>query len=117
MYSFVYYYFIHMHLTFIRHGETTDNLLSQISDQKHDMLVELTEQGFSRARDLGVMLENETFDAVFVSDMVRTQQTAEEIFHKKFPVVLEKRLREAVVSTTPGTICKYDDMSQSEWIV
>lgn len=64
-----------MRLFLVRHGQTHANVARQL-DTAHPGL-ELTDLGREQAVDLAHRLEGEDLGAIYVSDLVRTQQTAE----------------------------------------
>ena len=83
-----------MKLTLIRHGETNYNKQNLIS-AKTGTHVFLTEKGIQQAQQAAKELEGEHFDAIFVSEMYRTLQTAAIIndTHQHIPIV-DSRLNE-----------------------
>nr|XP_046251102.1 probable fructose-2,6-bisphosphatase TIGAR A [Scatophagus argus] len=64
-------------LTLVRHGETQYNKQGLLQGQAIDS--PLSEIGLQQAEAAGCYLENVKFSNVFVSDMLRAQQTAETI--------------------------------------
>ncbi len=80
------------------------------------MLVSITEKGKQQALQAGELLKEDSFDAIFVSDMVRTQQTAKAIFGEDTEFTFDTRLREHIASLTPNTQYIYGKMPQDEWI-
>ena len=103
-----------MELVFIRHWETADNIEHCIWNLEKDMLVQITEKGKQQALQAGELLKDDTFDAIFVSDMLRTQQTAKVIFGDDAWYIFDTRLREGVVSNTHGTKYAYWEMPLEE---
>ena len=65
----------------IRHGQTVFN-----SGDRHQGWgpVSLSEKGFAQADSARKCVENIQFDKIFVSDLLRTRQTAERIFPGKY---------------------------------
>jgi 2,3-bisphosphoglycerate-dependent phosphoglycerate mutase len=61
-------------LVVIRHGETDLNRAGSFQGQ---IDIGLNEHGFEQARKLAQRLANESFDALYTSDLIRTRQTAE----------------------------------------
>jgi len=63
-----------MRITFIRHGESTENA-ANVADSSVPGPV-LTEKGQQQARDIVKVLGDNNYDAIYASTMVRTQLTA-----------------------------------------
>ena len=63
-------------LIFVRHGETIHNREKRLMNWAHDV-GELSEQGRLEAAEVGRKLKELTIDAMYVSDLLRTRQTAE----------------------------------------
>lgn len=82
-----------MKITFVRHGETENNLSGILIDQLGGVL---TKKGIAQAKKLGKRLSKEKFDIIYCSDSSRTKQTAKEIIkhHKKVPIIYSEELRE-----------------------
>ena len=66
-------------LTFIRHAESQSNAQQVINTDIPGP--SLSEQGQGQAEQLAHQLSRNNFDAIYASDMVRTQQTAEPLAH------------------------------------
>ncbi len=66
-------------LTFIRHAESAANAASMCNTDIPGP--SLTEQGQGQAEQLAHQLSRNNFDAVYASDMVRTQETAAPLAH------------------------------------
>src|SRR6201996_1023189 len=66
-------------LTFIRHAESQSNAQQVINTDIPGP--GLSEQGQGQAEQLAHQLSRNNFDAIYASDMVRTQQTAEPLAH------------------------------------
>jgi alpha-ribazole phosphatase len=80
------------HLCLIRHGQTDWNLEGRYQGQSD---VPLNENGLEQARSLVDRLKDQTFAAVYSSDLMRAGQTAEYIAkHLELAVQIEPRLRE-----------------------
>lgn len=86
-------------LIFESHSTTIDNQ-KQLASGFND--IELSELGKQQAADMGKRHENETFAAIFCSDLQRSYKTAEIAFEDKFPIIKDARLRE----------CDYGDLTQ-----
>jgi len=66
-------------LTFIRHAESQSNAEHVINTDIPGP--SLTEEGQSQAQQLAHQLSRNNFDAIYASNMVRTQETAEPLAH------------------------------------
>jgi broad specificity phosphatase PhoE len=66
-------------LTFIRHAESQANAADILSTDIPGP--SLSEEGQAQAEQLAHQLSRNNFDGIYVSDMVRTQQTAEPLAH------------------------------------
>jgi probable phosphoglycerate mutase len=64
-----------MRLYLVRHGETHANVARQLDTAVPGL--ELTDAGHEQARALAERLRGEDLGAIYVSDLVRTQQTAQ----------------------------------------
>lgn len=82
-----------MIITAVRHGETIGNVEHLVQSRTGG---ELTLLGIEQARALGATLRDQDFDAVYVSDLARCQQTADYIceFLPKRPRFTTEQLRE-----------------------
>lgn len=83
-----------MKITVVRHGQTNYNVVG-LHNADPTVDVFLTEVGISEAKQLAEQFKNEPFDAIFVSELPRTKQTAEYInrFHN-LPILVDKRLND-----------------------
>lgn len=80
------------HLYLVRHGETEENVAGILQGVSPG---NLTERGREQARQLCTALEGIPFDALFVSDLRRTMQTAEILNARlHLPLTPEPMLRE-----------------------
>ncbi len=81
----------------MRHGEAENNVTDIISCKPNDPY-HLTEEGKEQAKKSAESLLDKKIDLIFVSDFVRTQETAEIVREtlslSKDTVILESRLRE-----------------------
>jgi alpha-ribazole phosphatase/probable phosphoglycerate mutase len=77
-------------ITYFVHGTTTDNE-EHISSGWKD--VDLSELGIKQSKELPLQNTN-NFDAIFCSDLIRTIHSAELSFKDKFPIIIDRRLRE-----------------------
>ncbi len=85
-------------ITYFVHGTTTDN--------ERDLATgwaggELSELGRKQAKELGVLVAGERFDAVFCSDLKRAVDSAELGFGDEYRIIADSRLRE----------CNYGDFT------
>ncbi|HBB03533.1 TPA: hypothetical protein DCZ39_01325 [Patescibacteria group bacterium] len=101
-------------LVFIRHGESTGNAIHETHNKDIDFLLELTEKGKQQASITKETLQNETFDSIFCSDMIRTKQTAEIIFGDTYDILYDERLREAFLSTDKDFVINYKEIPKTE---
>ena len=104
-----------MKVTFIRHGETPANVAGTMQDFQADMKLELTERWIEQAKELWKLLKDEYFDAIYVSDMRRTQQTARYIFWDSADFVLEPRIREHFLTLRIGISYNYNEIWREKW--
>lgn len=84
---------------FESHGTTFDNE-NKISSGHVN--VELSPKGVENAKELGKRYQDETFAAIFCSDLQRSYKTAQIAFGDKYPIIKDKRLRE----------CDYGDLTR-----
>lgn len=105
-----------MRVTFIRHGETAANIIGTIQDIYVDMPLALTEKGIEQAKEAWELLKDEKFDAIYVSDMQRTQETARYIFpNRMHEFILDSRLREHLLSTQHWVKYSYAQLGREVW--
>jgi len=79
-------------LCLVRHGQTDWNLEGRYQGQSD---VPLNENGLAQAETLKETLNGKTFAAIYSSDLMRAQQTAEPIAKiLNLPIQVEPRLRE-----------------------
>jgi broad specificity phosphatase PhoE len=71
-----------MKAIFLRHGETTYNVKKLIT-QDSNIDVHLTAKGKKQAMEAGKKLEAIEFDAVFISDFIRTRETSEIVLRNR----------------------------------
>jgi broad specificity phosphatase PhoE len=97
-------------LTFIRHAESQANAAQVINTDIPGP--SLTEQGQAQAEQLAHQLSRNNFDGIYVSDMVRTQETAAPLAHAlgKHPEVLSG-LREIDAGKYNHTPTKRKDLT------
>jgi len=81
-----------MKLFIVRHGESVGNVLRIIQGQKD---YELTKKGFEQAEKIGLRLKDESFEAIYSSDLKRAADTAKAISkQQKTKLILTEKLRE-----------------------
>src|SRR6185503_6597377 len=87
-------------IIFEAHGTTLDNEAHKASGWSD---VELSALGKQQSKEMGERYANETFDAVFCSDLKRSIDSARTAFaDRKFDIRTDRRLRE----------CDYGDMTE-----
>lgn len=86
-------------IIFEAHGTSLDNE-NHLASGHYD--VALSPLGEKQAKELGQRYKDETFDAVFCSDLQRSYKTAEIAFGDRFPIIKDERLRE----------CDYGDLTR-----
>jgi broad specificity phosphatase PhoE len=87
-------------IIFEAHGTTFDNE-AHLSSGHND--VELSPLGVGQSKEMGIRYKDESFDAIFCSDLQRAYKSAEIAFGNKFPIIKDARLRE----------CDYGDFTQN----
>lgn len=87
-------------IIFESHATTEDNE-ANIASGWYD--VALSKTGESQAQELGQRYKNQSFDAIFCSDLQRSLKTAKLAFGDTHPIHSDKRLRE----------CNYGDMNRA----
>lgn len=87
-------------ITYFVHGTTTDNERGLSTGWAPG---ELSELGKKQAKELGTIVGDKKFDAVFCSDLKRAVDSAELAFGSKYAIIQDKRLRE----------CDYGDLTQT----
>ncbi|NQV08661.1 histidine phosphatase family protein [Candidatus Woesearchaeota archaeon] len=89
-----------MKLIIVRHGETNEN----IKDIMQDKNATLSELGKIQARKVGERLKNEKIDVIYVSNLDRAVESAEEIIkhHPDVDVIYSKELRERDLGAFEG---------------
>lgn len=87
-------------ITYFVHGTTTDNERGLSTGWAPGKLSGL---GKKQAKELGKLIGDKRFDAVFCSDLKRAVDSSELAFGTLYPIVQDKRLRE----------CDYGDLTQT----
>ena len=97
-----------MKIYLIRHAQTNYNEL-QLCNGDPMVDVHLTELGLQQAHKLAAELADIDFDAIFISELPRTRQTAEPInaTHNK-PIIIDKRINDNVTG--------YEGKPVQEWL-
>ena len=82
-----------MLITLIRHGESEGNIQKRYGGHYE---FKLTEEGRKQAELIAKRISKEKYDHIYVSDLIRTRETAEPILkdHSETPVTFDPRLRE-----------------------
>jgi broad specificity phosphatase PhoE len=86
-------------ITYFVHGTTTDNEQKLSTGWAPG---ELSKLGIEQAKELGQLVSDKKFDAVFCSDLKRAVDSAELGFSDKYKIISDERLRE----------CNYGDLNQ-----
>jgi len=83
-----------MKVTIVRHGQTNYNVQALCNDDPKDD-VHLTTLGREQAKQITELVKNRKFDAVYISELPRTKETAEIItpIHR-FHFIIDKRLND-----------------------
>lgn len=107
-----------MKLYVARHGRSNYNDLELFnSDPSVD--VHLTEQGIQQARALAKKLKEISFDAIYVSELRRTQQTADIVNEPHgVPVIVDPLLNDHISGFDDKPYAEYDalyDAVESPW--
>ncbi|MBU1975585.1 MAG: histidine phosphatase family protein [Nanoarchaeota archaeon] len=79
-------------ITYFVHGTTTDNEEGLATGWNPG---ELSELGLKQAKELGEQVSDQHFDVVFCSDLKRSVESGKLGFEGKYPIIIDKRLREA----------------------
>ena len=79
-------------ITYFVHGTTTDNEKGLATGWQDG---ELSKLGKSQAKELGQLVADKKFDAIFCSDSKRAINSAQLAFGDKYKIIQDKRLREA----------------------
>lgn len=85
-----------LHITYFVHGTTTDNQ-KEISSGWYD--VELSDLWIKQSLELKELIDLNSFDVVFCSDLQRAVKSAELTFDWIVPIVQDPRLRECNYGT------------------
>lgn len=78
-------------ITYFVHGTTIDNEKGIATGHNPG---ELSELGIKQSRELGGLVKDKHFDAVFCSDLKRAVESAQLAFGNKYKFIPDKRLRE-----------------------
>jgi len=73
------------------HGTTKDNENNISTGQNQG---ELSLLGIKQSKELSKQIKDKKFSVVFCSDLKRAKQSAEISFKGKYPIIIDKRLRE-----------------------
>lgn len=111
----------------VRHGETDHNKSKRLMNWTNDVGT-LTDKGREEANQVGARLKNYDIDAVYVSDLRRTRETAAEISkhikleHKLSPGIRERNLGlfgdltfDEIKEKWPEKFDKFLDHSDTDW--
>ena len=86
-------------IIFEAHSTSLDNE-TKLASGHND--VELSELGRKQSKELGERYADQSFDAIYCSDLCRSYETAQLAFGDKYPIIKDVRLRE----------CDYGEMTQ-----
>ncbi|MFA6908677.1 MAG: histidine phosphatase family protein [Patescibacteria group bacterium] len=81
-----------MTITYVVHGTTTDNEKGIATGWLPGALSAL---GIEQSKELGELLKDKQFEAVFCSDLKRAVDSAHLVFGDRYDIIQDKRLREA----------------------
>jgi broad specificity phosphatase PhoE len=91
-----------MKLYFVRHGESTANLLKEFSNNNYRH--PLTENGIAQAKETACKLRDTTINRLFTSPVLRALQTANVLSRElRAPLEIAEALREWSVGIYEGT--------------
>lgn len=99
-------------ITYFVHGTTTDNE-QHISSGWKD--VDISAKGVEQSQELPNQ-NTEVFDAVFCSDLLRAVHSAELSFKGKYPIIIDKRLRECNYGDYNGQLSEIVEPLQEKMI-
>lgn len=99
-------------ITYFVHGTTTDNE-QHISSGWKD--VDISARGVEQSQELPNQ-NTEVFYAVFCSDLIRAVHSAELSFKGKFPIIIDKRLRECNYGDYNGQLSEIVEPLQEKMI-
>jgi len=99
-------------ITYFVHGTTTDNE-QHISSGWKD--VDISAKGVEQSKELPNQ-NTDQFDAVFCSDLIRAVHSAELSFKGKFPIIIDKRLRECNYCDYNGQLSEIVEPLQEKMI-
>jgi len=86
-----------MQLYLARHAQSTYNV-AQLLNADPSVDVKLSEEGIRQAHDLATKLKDEKFDAIYISELPRTKQTADIVNQNmQSPLIVDKRINENVM--------------------
>jgi broad specificity phosphatase PhoE len=80
-----------MKIYFVTHATSKDNEKGIASEWKN---VELSEIGIRQAKSLGERFKNIKIDLICCSDLKRAMEMVKIAFGEKFPIIVDKRLKE-----------------------
>ncbi len=104
-----------MKLHIVRHGETNYNVL-RLCSESLGTHVFLTKKGKEQAQSVAEQLAHVHFDAVYVSELYRTIQTASIINHyHELPLKIDSRIDERVTGFDNLPLELYYQYYESDW--
>jgi alpha-ribazole phosphatase/probable phosphoglycerate mutase len=99
-------------ITYFVHGTTTDNE-QHISSGWKD--VDISDLGIKQSEELPSQ-NTDKFDVVFCSDLLRAVHSAELSFKDKYPIVIDKRLRECNYGDYNGKLSEIVESLQEKMV-
>ncbi len=104
--SIIIYYSMSVSITYFVHGTTTDNETGRATGW---LPGELSEVGIEQAKELGHLVSDQTFDAIFCSDLKRAVDSAEFGFGITYDITPDPRLRECNYGDKNGTAYDFEN--------
>ncbi len=91
----------------IRHGETEYNI-KRLCDSDPVRNVMLTKKGISQAKEASNRLANIKFDAIFISQISRTKETAKIILRNEEKLIVDKRINDRLTGFQDRPVEEYE---------
>lgn len=102
-----------MKVYFITHSTSKDNEAGLSSGWKD---APLSKTGIQQAKEISARLESMHFNLICCSDLIRSIETVRIAFGERFPVAIDKRLREINYGTFNGKPVDLVDPMNKKWI-
>ena len=98
-----------MQLYLARHTESTYNV-DRLLNADPSVDVRLSENGIAQARALAEKLDGESFEVIYISEFLRSKQTADFINeNRRTPTIVDKRINENIMGFEGEPINHYLD--------